>query len=193
MSFAESLKHKWQVRIKDVANNQCKKLAVSIELHGRRNIEKALPLTSNTEPYYSTISNKDTSSKEIVYELDFIGSQLAFLEFGTGLWNEPYMAKVGGYVPEIATSLPPRASYGLGKGRNHWWIFYQSESGNIGINDSYFIDYRDKTIHHYYGNKALIKGGYDEYKPKIITKGIAPQRMIYNAIQEALSEVGKRK
>ena len=184
---SQSIRHKWTVRVKDKINDYCKKLAFNIEQKGLTNISKAITLTSNTEYYASSTSTKESSKTAIVYEVVFEGKQLAFLEFGTGIHNEPFMAKVGGYIPDIVNSgIPPRASYGKGYGKNEIWVF--TKKSNVS-SDNGDVEY---TYRVYHRKKDGGTSYYPLKTPAVATKGLKPQRMIYNAIKDSIAEVNKK-
>ena len=186
MSFAQSLKNKWRVKVKDLAQEKCKRIAFAIEQKANTNISKAATLTSNTQYYYSIISNKESSKSKIEYDVCFVGDQLAFLEFGTGIYNPSFKSGLSDYVPSIAKTMPDHASFGKGLGKNEIWVFpYETNVSNE--NGDVVYDYR---VYH-----RKRDGGVSIYqlsKPVIATKGISPQRMIYNAILDVKREVAKK-
>lgn len=185
-------------KIPERANNYCKRIANSIERKTTINIKNAVPYLSDLIDYPITYIVNESTKETSSYTINVIGSQLAFLEFGTGIYNQPYLMGAGGYAPDIVSKTSIAASrglYGKGKGERYWWIFNARYSGNVGIRDAEFVPPEPSKEHHYYGDKRLINTSGNKNAKKIITKGIPPQRMVYRAVQETIKEleVAKKK
>lgn len=176
-------------KLPERANNYCKRIAESIEKKAIINIGKAVSYLSDTIDYPTVSIVNESTKLTSSYIVNIVGSQVSFLEFGTGIFNETYLMSIGGYKPQIIDALPSRGTYGKGKGNRYWWIFYARYSGNVGVRDAEFIPPEPDKEHHYYGDKRLIDKTSDKDAKKIITKGIPPQRMIYRAVQETIKEV----
>lgn len=177
-------------KIPEYAKRRCEKIARSISDKASANIDKASIYLSDYIDIPMVYEVNQSSGNEIIYEVNVIGKQVAFLEFGTGVYNEPFMNGVNGtYIPSIVNKgIPSRASYGDGKGSRYHWAFYPTYSGNVSsANGDKIYDYRV-----YYRKRDGGVSIYQLKKPVIVTKGIAPQRMIYNAIRDTLREVKKK-
>lgn len=189
MSFDyKKLIDKWEHRIKHKLQDSAYRLAYGIDLRGRINLAKAVVYTSNTQAYSVSSRKVAYDGRICEYEVIFDGPQIAFLEFGTGKWNEPFMMGVSSeYMPRIADGrVPERGGYGRGKGEQYHWAFYR-ETNVSRVNGDYEMTYKT------YIRKS--DGGTSIYlnkKPIIVTQGLKPQRMIYNAIREGIREVRRK-
>lgn len=179
MQILDNLKKKFLERV----DKECQKLAYSLEDKIIRNTNKAIAYTSNTETYLTNVTNK-SDDKAIRYNIDIIGHQIAFLEFGTGVRKGSYISGISpDYIPSFK-NVPP-ARYGLGKGQQEIWVFpYKSNVSSA--NGDYKLEYR---VYHRKRDGGVSIYRYPYY-PIVVTKGIPPQRMIYKAIQETLQEKG---
>lgn len=182
MQILDNLKKKLLERVEQ----KCDELARSIEDKIIRNTNQAIAFTSNTETYLTNIS-KNKDSKAIRYNIDVIGHQIAFLEFGSGVRNESYISRLKtDYIPDIVNfgKVPQRGLYGNQKGQQQIWVFPYKTNVSTANGDQVY-EYR---VYH-----RKRDGGTSIYPlkyPVIATKGIPPQRMIYRAIQEAIQEKG---
>lgn len=186
----KKLKDKWQHRIQHILEDSAYRLAYGIELRGKINVAKAVAYTSNTQAYSVSSRKTKYDGRDCEYEVIFDGPQIAFLEFGTGIYNETFLMGISSqYIPDIVNMArtPDRGGYGRGKGMQYHWAFYR-ESNVSSLNGDYELTYKT------YLRKR--DGGLSIYrnsKPIVITTGLKPQRMIYNAIREGLREVRKKK
>lgn len=167
-------------------DKKCEELAYCIEDKIIKKTNDAIAYTSNTETYLTNV-NKETTDRAIKYKVEVIGHQIAFLEFGTGVRNESYISKLtSDYIPYLVQygTIPQRGVYGRQRGQNEIWVF-PFKSNVSKANGDEIYEYR---VYH-----RKRDGGVSIYPlktPVIATKGIPPQRMIYNAVREAIQEKG---
>ena len=70
-----------------------------------------------------------------IYAISLSGEDVTFFEFGTGVYNPPYQD------PSIAEQFGAfRGEYGLGKGKNKKWSYYDS-TGNKVVTSGFATDH----------------------------------------------------
>ena len=149
---------------KKVAEKETKIVADKIEDKASKYFVDALNYVSDiidTPIVYSVKTNQGIDVKAV-------GSQITFIEFGTGVYNLPYPSDYTRL--EMAHS---RGEYGLGRGKRHGWGFYANNGGNVAYaNGDWSKDTKKGTV--------------------IITQGLMPKRCLYRAIKETKKEVNRR-
>ncbi len=108
-----------------------------------------------------TVESSPTWVDENTLVIKASGQAIAFIEFGTGVWNT-------GWHPKAAEHGALRGEYGQGKGQNKAWGYYGDPShANSG------------TAHVVSGSKGTV----------IVTRGNDPNYCMYDAAQAMRQEV----
>ena len=172
MDILKNLKSKIPQYARDYAN----RIASSIESKAIKNLAEAIPYLSDLQDIPAIYSTEKYDKSNIEFEITLSGKQVAFLDFGTGVYNQPYLVGVGGYTPDIVNNSSiagSRGTYEKGKGSKYQWVFVPTNAKNVStINGDYIVDTR---VYH-----RKRDGGISYYplkKPVIITKGIPPNRV----------------
>ena len=179
--------------IEKIGERVAQDLAYEIRYEAQRNFDNFIPEVSADYPEVRVFVNKETSKS---YEIECVGNQVLFIEFGTGVLNasyyqtslkpswsgysDSYISKeipsygfkfVDDYLTEVAprpTGIVNLGEYGKGQGMNDYWIYKGFRTSNT--------------------SEVFMK------KPKknlIITKGNRPARALYRAISTAIRRIIK--
>ena len=154
---------------KYISEQRCKQVAEKISDKTTNNLLIATDYVSDLQDMPIAYEVKRSDG----YDVKVIGSQIMFIEFGTGIYNPFYPLDY-----KNPNNLPiGRGTYGLNKGNRRAWGFYPQHSGNVASKNG---DY-----------EIIKKNG----KSVIITHGLyqgEPIRPIYQAIKDTKKEVSKR-
>ena len=99
------------------------------------------------------------------------GPKVAFIEFGTGRFNQPYNFT---YIQQNA-DITIHGTYGKHKGRQRAWGYYAKGTlGSIQLGGNDFINEK-------------------QWQKPVITFGMNPAHALFNAIKDAKKEVRSKK
>ena len=178
------------------ADKYCEKVANTIGDLAQENFDRASHFVSggDGETMVYVVKAEDK------WCIKAIGEQVAFIEFGTGIYNKKYPIPAD-RIPAYTVNIQPnvmRGKWGKGNGKRLFWFFNgrASELATAADNTSGKKDAvkRDDDPtdekRHYYGDKRFITSGAAK-DDVIITYGLNPQRCLFNAIRDARRELLK--
>lgn len=178
------------------ADKYCEKVANTIGDLAQENFDRASHFVSGRDPETMVYVVK----AEDKWCVKAVGEQVAFIEFGTGVFNEKYPIPAD-RIPAYTINIQPnvmRGKLGKGNGRKRAWGFYGRASdvataiGNSSGKMDFVVSADEPTDEkrHYYGDKRFITSGAAK-DDVIITYGLNPQRCLFNAIRDARRELLK--